>query len=153
MSGQNETSVVDLARASAADLNEVVDLLRESDLPTEDVSGIIADFWVARTGGDLVGTVALERYGEIGLLRSLAVTPTHRGCGLAARLCDHLMEWARKDGISDLYLLTTDADAYFERNGFVAIERNETPVEIRSTTQFTELCPDSAIVMHRKTAG
>ena len=153
MSRRNETSDVDLTRASAEDLNEVVDLLRVSDLPTEDVPDIITDFWVARTDGGLVGTVALERYGEIGLLRSLAVTPTHRGCGLAGRLCDHLTEWARKDGISDLYLPTTDADAYFERHGFVAIERNETPVEIRSTTQFTELCPDSAMVMHRTTAG
>jgi N-acetylglutamate synthase-like GNAT family acetyltransferase len=54
--------------------------------------------------------------------------------------------------VADLYLLTTDADAYFDRHGFAVIDRDEAPAAIKSTQQFAELCPDSAIVMHRRVA-
>ncbi len=141
-----------LRHAGVDDLLAVQQLLRECRLPTDDVSAIIGDFWIAHSDGDLVGIIALECLGQVGLLRSLAVTPRYRNRGAAQVLCDRVLEDARTRGVVDLYLLTTDADAYFHRHGFAVIDRDEAPAAIKSTQQFAELCPDSAIVMHRRVA-
>ena len=141
-----------LRHAGGEDLPAVLQLLRECNLPTDDVSAIVADFWIAYSGDDLVGIIALERFGKVGLLRSLAVAPQHRGRGAARVLCDQGLADARRRAVTDVYLLTTDADAYFQRHGFTVIDRDAAPAEIKSTQQYAELCPDSAIVMHRRTA-
>ena len=140
---------MELRQSVGRDLPHVLQLLQECHLPTDDVPGIIDDFWVAQAGSDLVGVIALEGHGEIGLLRSLAITPQYRGRGAAQVLCDRVLASARERSMTDMYLLTTDADGYFKRRGFSVIDRDEAPAEIRSTRQFADLCPDSAIVMHR----
>ena len=142
-----------LRHAGGEDLPAVLQLLRECHLPTDDVSAIVGDFWIAHSGSDLVGIIALECFGQVGLLRSLAVMPRYRSRGAAQVLCDRIIQDARDRAVADLYLLTTDADAYFDRHGFTVIDRDEAPTEIKSTQQFAELCPDSAIVMHRRVAG
>ena len=112
----------------------------------------MTNFWIAYAGDDLVGIIALECFGKVGLLRSLAVTPQYRSRGAARVLCNQVLVDARRHAITDIYLLTTDADAYFQRHGFAVIDRDAAPAEIKSTQQYAELCPDSAIVMHRKIA-
>jgi amino-acid N-acetyltransferase len=141
-----------LRHAGGEDLPAVLQLLRECHLPTDDVSAIVEDFWIAQSGSDLVGIIALECFGQVGLLRSLAVMPRYRSHGAAQVLCDRIIQDARDRAVADLYLLTTDADAYFDRHGFAVIDRDEAPAAIKSTQQFAELCPDSAIVMHRRVA-
>jgi amino-acid N-acetyltransferase len=94
----------------------------------------------------------LERFGPVGLLRSLAVSTGARGRGLGRALVSAIEDEARSSGIADLYLLTTTADEFFSRLGYVRIARDETPVAIASTAQFSALCPSSAVVM-RKSMG
>lgn len=61
------------------------------------------------------------------LLVSMWVAPDHRGTGLAGRLIEHVVEWARADGATALCLdITADNDAArraYERAGFVATGR------------------------------
>ena len=144
--------MIEFRRAAAGDLIAVIDLLEGCDLPTDDVPPIIEHFWVALRSSEVVGAVALESHGTVGLLRSLAVDRQHRSVGVAGGLCDRVLQDARDGGISELYLLTTDADGYFTRHGFVAIDRAEAPDEIRGTQRFADLCPDSAILMQRTIA-
>ena len=80
-----------LRHAGVDDLLAVQQLLRECHLPTDDVSDIIADFWIARSGSDLVGIIALECFGPVGLLRSLAVMPRYRNRGAAQVLCKRVL--------------------------------------------------------------
>ena len=143
---------LNIRHAGGEDLPAVLQLLWECHLPTDDVSAIIGDFWIAHSGSDLVGIIALECLGQVGLLRSLAVTPRYRNRGAAQVLCDRIIQDARDRAVVDLYLLTTDADAYFERHDFTVIDRDAAPAAIKSTQQFAELCPDSAIVMQRRVA-
>ncbi|MCI0517368.1 MAG: hypothetical protein L0Y45_06000 [Woeseiaceae bacterium] len=52
-------------------------------------------------------------------------------------------------GVRQLWLLTTGAEHYFEKLGFLAASRALAPPEIRQTTEFTSLCPDSAVLMSK----
>jgi amino-acid N-acetyltransferase len=91
----------------------------------------------------------LEPFGQIGLLRSLAVHPSHRQQGIARRLVGEIERLGRQLGVKRVFLLTTTARAFFERRGYSVVTRRAAPPEIQRTREFTELCPDSAIVMVR----
>lgn len=128
--------------------DELMGLLRRSDLPVEDLGkGDLGSFAVVRRGGKLVGSGALEGHGSVGLIRSVAVDPGERGNGLGRRIVAHLEERARSEGLTHLYLLTTTAERFFLHAGYETLSRDEAPLAIRSTTQFSSLCPDSAAFM------
>ena len=97
----------------------------------------------------IVGTGGLEFFGEIALLRSVAVDASHRGKKIGEKIYSQLISNAKASGVRNLYLLTTDANGYFERFGFKEIDRSTAPEAIQTHGQFTELCPDSAIIMQK----
>ncbi|WP_461097923.1 arsenic resistance N-acetyltransferase ArsN2 [Spirosoma luteolum] len=135
--------------AQAADRPALEALLGQVNLPTHDLPADLAAFVVARTGDSLVGVAGLESYGSAGLLRSVAVDPAVRGQGLAARLIADRLAAARAEGLTAVYLLTTTAAGYFERQGFRPIGREQVPDSIRQTGQFRSVCPASANVLYR----
>jgi amino-acid N-acetyltransferase len=115
-----------IAQADAADLSEVLALLEEVDLPKEGVAEHISEFFVAREGGKLIGCVGQERYGNVALLRSLAVSPSLQRSGLGRALTMRLLDEARANGVREFVLLTTTARDFFARHfGFVEAERRE----------------------------
>ena len=121
-----------LAPASADDLLSIEALLTGSHLPTTDVAQHLGGFILARSEGQLVGTIAVERYGEVALLRSVCVESD-----------------AASRGIHHLYLLTTTAADYFARHGFETITRDQAPAAIQQTAEFRTLCPSSAVCMQK----
>lgn len=145
-----ESKQMQIRRAKKADLHAINDLIERAGLLNEDIAPHVKNFLVAVDHGDLVGAVGLELYGSVGLLRSLAVAPSFRGRGLAGRLCRELCADATERGIRHLYLLTTDADGYFLRHGFKVIDRSKAPSEIQNTEQYSQLCPVTAVLMHRQ---
>jgi len=85
--------------AQPGDLAAIGSLLVDANLPTTDLGRTGQLFVVARSAGTVIGCVGLETYGEAGLLRSLAVTPGHRGEGLTRALYDRLAAGARSLGV------------------------------------------------------
>lgn len=125
-------------------------LLEQAGLPVTDLAhDALPRFWGAESGGALLGVIGLQPAGRAGLLRSLVVAPAERGTGLGKRLVAHLEDQARRDGLTDLWLLTTTAEPFFRTLGFHTVSRTEAPEEIRGTTEFRDVCPDSAICMRR----
>ena len=124
-------------------------LLVANELPVDDLGDPAIALFGAFANGVLVGVVGLQTYGTVGLLRSLAVAPEHRGRAIARALCEHVLEVARTRSLAPIYLLATSAADYFTRHGFVAIDRDQAPPAIRASAQFTTLCPASAHVMRR----
>lgn len=113
-----------IEHANAADLKEVLALLKEAGLPTEGVAEHFGEFLVAREDGNLVGCVGQERYGDVALLRSLAVSPALQRSGLGQALTTQLVNEARASGVREFVLLTTTARDYFARHfGFAESER------------------------------
>ena len=88
--------------------------------------------------------IGLEGYGAVALLRSLAVAPAWQGRGLGAALLAHAERMARQRGIAALYLLTTTAEAFFTRRGYVRLAREAAPPVLHPTAEFAALCPASA---------
>lgn len=136
--------------AEVRDELSIKSLLTECELPSEDIS--LTDrqqFLLVRDrGGDqLVGVVGIERLGCVGLLRSLAVSPSHRRKGIASQLVRQAEERARSCGVVALYLLTMTAEEFFAKRGYQRVNRSGVPEEIKGTAEFRSLCPASAVCM------
>ncbi|KAA3663324.1 MAG: GNAT family N-acetyltransferase [Chloroflexi bacterium] len=129
------------------EVTAVLALLAESGLPPEGLSEHLAATLVARDNGAIVGSAALELYGHAALLRSVAVTATHRGQGLGVRLSEAALELARQKRVTEVYLLTETAVSFFPKLGFQQVNRDEVPEAVQMSLEFTELCPDSAVAM------
>jgi amino-acid N-acetyltransferase len=133
---------------------QVLQLLAECGLPTADVDqAMVRNFIGARSHGTLAGVIGLEPLGPIGLLRSLAVAPAHRGGGIGSRLCDEAESLARAQGVAHLYLLTTTAADWFGARGYARLDRAALPDAIQQSEQFRSLCPATAVAMHKVLSG
>ncbi|NHN61206.1 MULTISPECIES: arsenic resistance N-acetyltransferase ArsN2 [Halorussus] len=142
-----------LRKADSETLDRIEELLDANGLPHEAVRSSPECFYVARSGGALVGIGGVERYGSAGLLRSVAVPAPMRGAGYGTALCDALEERARVDGVETLYLLTTTAAEFFARRGYERVGREAAPERVRGTSQFADRCPDSATCMRKRLDG
>jgi N-acetylglutamate synthase-like GNAT family acetyltransferase len=105
---------------------------------------------VATRGGDVVGVVELELYGDFALLRSLVVSPAERGTRLGERLATDALALARENGARDVYLLTQTAERFFPRFGFTVEDRARAPEALRRSDEFRVACPASAVMMHAR---
>lgn len=135
-------------------IEEVLPLLAECALPVADVSASVPlRFFGVRNDGALVAVVGLEIYPPFGLLRSLAVAPTFRGCGLARKLVAFAESFSAAQGIESLFLLTTTAEGFFLRLGYLPTPRSSAPPAIQATSQFSGLCPSSSAFLSKGVAG
>jgi amino-acid N-acetyltransferase len=139
-----------IRNATNADLSAVESLLSTSDLPVEGVRDNFSNFIVAEERGAIAGAIGLEKFGSVALLRSAVVSPDNRGSGVGRRLVEQLLERAGKDGIEELYLLTTTAEDYFPRFGFARTTRSAVPDAVKASAEFNGACPDTAVVMTRR---
>ena len=108
-------------------------------------------YTLATTGsGKIVGAAGVEVYGSEALLRSVVVSSEMRGNGLGRRLTEDRLRWAADHGITEVYLLTTDADLYWKERGFRVVERADAPSGVRSSKQWAGGCSSTAIAMKKK---
>ena len=140
--------------ATPEDLPAVLALLKDCGLPNADLNAAsLGHFLIA--GDDAAGNLAIigiagiEPYGKDALLRSVAVRAEYRSTGLGRQLADAAEEYARKAGITTLYLLTTTAPDYFARRNYVAIARADAPASLQASAEFSSLCPSQAACMKK----
>lgn len=93
------------------------------------------NFWVARHGDEIVGTIALLDIGNSqGALRKMFVKAAFRGSmqAVAHRLLRVMLEWCRHRQVHEIFLGTTEkflaAHRFYEKNGFAEIPRDQLPV-------------------------
>ena len=142
---------IEIRSAQASDLTVATAWLSAEGLPIDDLTVDHMDaFIVATQAGEPVGMIGIEKFAEVGLLRSLIVDTACRGVGLGARLVAALELRARSEHIDELWLLTIDADAFSTRHGYVVADRDHAPDAIRDTAEFSTLCPGDAVLMHKR---
>jgi amino-acid N-acetyltransferase len=136
--------------AQAEDWPRVRSLLSEAGLPTIDLTPeSLSDFLVAADAGEVVAVVAVERCDGYGLLRSLVVDPAWRGNGLGRSLVSAAEDAAARLELRSLTLLTQTAAPFFGALGYRVIERTEAPLMVRSSAEFSHLCPASCTCMSK----
>lgn len=127
---------------------EIKQLLSACELPTSDISPSNSLLlFGCRSDAGLVGVIGLEVFGSVALLRSLAVAPKLRNHGLGKSLVEFAEAHAASLGVESLYLFTTTAAAFFSKLGYLPASREEAPLPIKATTQFSGLCPASSAFM------
>lgn len=148
MIGSPELVLIERARPD--DLAAVLALIEDCGLPTAGFEQSLPTTVVARAGASVVGCAAVELYGSDALLRSVAVADTYRGRMFARALVDHALDMAGASGVTRVFVLTETATRYFERMGFRAVARDLVPEAVRVSTEFTEVCPETAVAMERE---
>lgn len=133
--------------ALAGDFPEIVNLLDECKLPHSDIVPGKQNFIIAEIDRKIIGCAGFEAYNESGLFRSLGVKPIHREMKIGKDLLSKVIDLSKENNVNQLYLLTTTADVYFKKSGWEVINRNEVPDDILATTEFSSICPSTAICM------
>lgn len=121
--------------------------LKSSNLPADDLDykrDLLVGYY---EGDDLVGTGGLEVYGPYALLRSLSVKMGIRGKSVGSTITEYLLEQAKKKNLKAIFLLTTNAQGFFQKKGFAEIKRELVPNEVKASSEFSNVCPTSAAVM------
>jgi len=138
-----------LRRGDAADMKEILSLLKRSALPIADLREARPEFVIASDGLALIGVGALQRFGKVALLRSVAIEPAWRKIGVGGSIVRRLEGLARDQSISEIVLLTENATSFFQRHGYEEIARERAPAAVQESAEFRALCPTSAICMHK----
>ncbi len=101
-------------------------------------------FWVAKAGGAVVGTIGLKDIGGgQAALRKMFVAPAYRGAPAhtAARLLATLLDHARRQGLQEVILGTTEAflaaHRFYEKHGFRPVAAEALP------TSFPRMAVDT----------
>lgn len=136
-----------LRAATEADTEVIRDLLERSGLPTSDLSTARPEFVIASTAEKIVGIGALEHFGGVALLRSVAVEPQQRGSGVGRLIVAELERRAQVAAIDELILLTMTAPNFFRTLGYEEKSRAEVPPSVLNSAEFRSLCPASAVCL------
>lgn len=134
-------------RAAPSDWPGIEALLRAADLPLDGAREHLSHFVVGEADGLVQSVAGLERYGQVALLRSVAVAHGLRGQGIGEQLLGAIRDRAREEGVAALYLLTTTAAAFFGKRGFQAVDRQTAPAVLHASREFQGACPASATFM------
>jgi amino-acid N-acetyltransferase len=125
-------------------------LLESQGLPFSDIEDRhLERFFYAGNDGSPTGLVGLEIYDSVALLRSLVVAEHGRRKGLGSALTQHAEHYAASQNVRSMYLLTTTAEAFFNRLGYERIDRAQAPACIERTAEFAHLCPASSAFMRK----
>ena len=139
---------MEINQVSQNTFSSAIKLLKENNLPTEDISELTKLF-AAIIDNEVAGTVGIEFYKDVALLRSLAVREDYRTKGLGRQLINYIETFAKQNGATELILLTTTAVDYFSKSAYITIQRNNVPEEIKKSSEFSSTCPSSAVVMKK----
>jgi len=91
-------------------------------------------FWIAVEDNEVIGTIALMNMGGgHGLLKKFFVRENHRGKGVGLALYGELKRFAETHGFRDIMLDTPTvakrSHSFYERAGFVRIDKTQAPFE------------------------
>lgn len=133
--------------AIGGDAPDLQAALEAAKLPTDDLTADGRSFFRIRRGDRTLGFGGYERYRENVLLRSIVIAAEARGRGIGREATDLLLWRAAAEGARRAYLLTETAAPFFEKMGFVRVERASAPAEILATRQASALCPATAALL------
>ena len=134
---------------SEKDRQVAINLLQQHQLPTSDIDEDKL-LYLLVNGEKTIGTAGLEIFEDCALLRSVSVIKEEQGKGYGKVINEKVENYVKESGINCLYLLTTTAKDFFDKQGYCVIKREESPEALKQTAEFSSLCPSSAVVMKKR---
>lgn len=114
-----------LRPAGNDDLERIKALAESLGLGTSSATLGGSTYWLAESGGEVVGCIGLEHGDHVSLLRSAAVRPDRQGQGLGQQLAQVALQAARSRGDRAVYLFSSHAGGYWQKLGFVQVPVGE----------------------------
>lgn len=139
-----------LIKAAETDRKGLTSLLSAVNLPTNDLPASLESFLLVKGGSKIIGCIGLEVYKKTALLRSFATDSTYRNQKIGQKLFEGIIDLAKSLGVEIIFLITTTAEGYFSKRGFQITARENVPGEVKATSQFSDVCPSTALVMSLK---
>lgn len=136
-----------LRHATQADWPAIEALLLANKLPTDGAQAHLNTYLLAISNGEVVGSAGAEVYGQIALLRSVAVAPGLHKQGIGKLLLERLLHEAQRRDIGKLYLLTVTAPEYFAQYGFKRGKIDDAPPALKASAELQGACPACAAFM------
>ena len=136
-----------LRPATQADWPAIQAPLLANKLPTAGAQAHLNTYLLAVANGEVVGSAGAEVYGQIALLRSVAVAPGLHKQGIGKLLLDRLLLEAQRRDIGWLYLLTVTAPEYFAQFGFKRGKIEDAPEALKASAELQGACPACAAFM------
>lgn len=128
----------------------ILQLLKENHLPYEDISdSMLQEYRIAKEKNLIIGCIGIQRDAEFALLRSFCIQNSYRNLGIGKTIYSMLENECKSNGIKELYLLTSTAESFFLKRGFLTIDRTNAPEFLKNSSEFQYVCPTSAICMKK----
>jgi amino-acid N-acetyltransferase len=140
---------MNIVPASQNGFSAAIDLLKKNNLPTEDITPG-TQLFVVEDGDEVIATVAVEYDYNNALLRSLSVSEEKRKTGIGAELVSFIEDYVGKQGVQNVFLLTTTAADFFSKRGYKIVERSNVPDFIQNTTEYSVICASSSTLMKKE---
>jgi len=93
------------------------------ELAKEIAAGIV--FWVAEEDGSVLGVMGMQDKGDVTLIRHAYVATAQQDKGLGTKLLRKLQELSAKPFLIGTWAAASWAIAFYERNGFDVVSRDE----------------------------
>lgn len=146
------SQTINILQATGSNRQDIIGLLQAEKLPVDDLPVALNNFFVASVNRVIVGAAGIELYERYGLLRSLVVNGNYRNLSIAAKLVEEVERMSVELQLAGIYLLTETAQGYFERKGYAFINRGGVPLAVQQSSEFSHVCPVSAVVMRKEIA-
>jgi amino-acid N-acetyltransferase len=140
---------MNIVPASQNSFSSAIELLKQNNLPTEDITPG-TQLFVVEDGNEVIATVAVEYDYDDALLRSLSVSETKRGSGIGSELVSFIEDYVRRQGVRNMFLLTTTAADFFAKRGYKVIDRSNVPEFIQKTKEYSVICASSSTLMKKE---
>jgi amino-acid N-acetyltransferase len=140
---------MNIVPASQNSFTAAIDLLKKNNLPTEDIDAG-TQLFVVEESDKVIATVAVEYDYDNALLRSLSVSQEKRKSGIGAELVSFIEDYVQKQGVQNIFLLTTTAADFFSKRGYKTIDRSNVPDFIKNTKEYSVICASSSTLMKKK---
>ncbi|UUZ71852.1 arsenic resistance N-acetyltransferase ArsN2 [Polaromonas sp. P1(28)-8] len=140
-------SNISLRPATSSDWPAIAALLEANKLPLDGAQDHLATYLLATQGQEIIGTAGAEVYGDLALLRSVAIAPGLQRQGIGKQLVSRLLQEAKRRQIAKVYLLSVTAPEYFAQFGFKRGPRENAPAALHASAEFQGACPACAALM------
>jgi GNAT superfamily N-acetyltransferase len=126
------------------------DRWHEPYMPMEELKSEIAAgvrFWGCESGGELLGVMGMQDKGEVDLIRHAYVKTAKRKQGIGSELLRHIEKSARKPILLGTWRDATWAVAFYEKNGYRCLSRQETEPLLRKFWSIPERQIETSVVL------